>query len=64
MIAHRTDEQIISGCFSMKMKIWKIKNRFYGKPGEFYFDFQPWDSQYVESEKPKNNKSIMWEEDG
>lgn len=50
IILHRSD--IMSpGNLLTKAKVVKIKNRFYGKPGEHWFEFIPWNGRYKDHHK-------------
>jgi len=48
LIIHRTEEEMIASSLVVKVKTAKIKNRNYGKFGEHYFKFQPWNGRYID----------------
>jgi twinkle protein len=52
IILHREEEEIRQGLLYVKAIVSKIKNRFYGKPGEHYFNFDLTNSTYSDADNP------------
>lgn len=58
IILHRSDDELKDGSAAVKAKVCKIKNRFYGSFGEHFFEFQHWNSGFIDWQKSDKQSEL------